>query len=219
MTDDCPKCLVEVGGKSMLVRQLEMLSELGIRDTVIVTGYRRSDVERVAAGFEGIRLVHNPFWSLTNVIGSAWFGLRAISDSMVYLHGDTLVERPIMEALLAKRAPMLLPYDGHPCADEEMKVRLEGGRLVEINKTMDPAVAEGEFLGICTIDGGFLEQVKEAVDAELAAQRFQGFFEVAIQRLVDEGRGPVELIDISGHFWREIDTPEDLAAARAHFSA
>lgn len=217
LTGDRPKCLVDVGGQPILVRQLELLNQLGIRDIVIVTGYLRHKVETIARAFPGTRPVHNPFWSLTNVIGSAWFGVQAIEDSVLYLHGDTLAERPVFEAVLDRQAPMLLPYDAHRCAEEEMKIRLNDGQLVEINKTMDPGLAAGEFLGLCTISTEFLPAVKEAVEEELANQRFQGFFEAAIQRLLDQAKGPIDVVDISGHFWREIDTPADLAAARKHF--
>jgi len=218
LTDDIPKCLVEVGGKPMLVRQLEQLSELGVRDCVIVTGFRHDQVEAVARRFRGTRTVHNPFWPLTNVIGSAWFGLQAVSDSFIYLHGDTLVDRAILEAVWRQEGAMVLPYDNHPCADEEMKIRLESGRLVEITKSMDPALSAGEFLGLCKVSGSFLSAVRAAVDEELAEQHFGGFFEIAIQRLIHEGQGPIEVIDITGHRWCEIDTPEDLAYARRHLA-
>jgi choline kinase len=216
-TDELPKCLVDVGGKPILHRQLGMLQDLGIRDVVVVTGYRREQVEAAARLFPGTRTVHNPFWSLTNVIGSAWFGLQAVTDSMLYFHGDTLTDPAILQAVIAHQGAMVLPFDAHPCADEEMKVRLESGRLVEINKTMDPARAAGEFLGVCSIQGSFLATVRAIVDEELEHQRFQGFFEVAIQQLVNRGQGPVEVVDVSGHFWREIDTPADLETARRHF--
>ena len=39
ITDDKPKCLLEVGGKTIIQRQLEVLKQCGIDDIVVVRGY------------------------------------------------------------------------------------------------------------------------------------------------------------------------------------
>ena len=40
LTDNCPKCLVQVGGKPILRYQLEALCDAGVRECVIVVGHR-----------------------------------------------------------------------------------------------------------------------------------------------------------------------------------
>ena len=47
LTDNCPKCMVEVNGKSIIERQLEIMRECNIKeqDITIVCGYR-NDVLR-----------------------------------------------------------------------------------------------------------------------------------------------------------------------------
>jgi len=65
LTDDRPKPLVDVLGRSLLLRTLDRLREVGIDDraVVIVTGYRAEMIEAVMRR-EGLRceLVLNPRW-------------------------------------------------------------------------------------------------------------------------------------------------------------
>ena len=47
-TDDRPKSLVDLGGTTPLEWQLDVLAARGIERAIIVTGYRRADVEAAA---------------------------------------------------------------------------------------------------------------------------------------------------------------------------
>ena len=53
LTNDKPKCLVEIDGKSILKRQTSTLREAGIQDIKIVTGYKGNEIEKL--GFETIQ--------------------------------------------------------------------------------------------------------------------------------------------------------------------
>lgn len=217
LTADQPKCLLKLGETPLLVRQIEMLQGAGIQDVLIVTGYRREMIELAIRRFRGVRTLFNPFWPLTNVISSAWMGMRELVDSFIYLHADTIFTPMMLENLINSKGDLVLPYDRHECADEEMKVRFEKGRLVEINKTMDARTCDGEFLGVCRIDRAALDRVRSVVEEELDQQRFQSFFEAVIQVLVDRRLAEVIALEVTGQFWKEIDTEEDLQRARSEF--
>ncbi len=65
LTDDIPKCLVKLNGKSLLSRQIESLRKAGISEIGIVTGYKH-ELLRNVADFE----FHNPHWADTNMVSS-----------------------------------------------------------------------------------------------------------------------------------------------------
>ena len=65
LTDDRPKCLVELGGVRLLDWQLAALKAAGIEDVVVVTGYRADLLQA-----EGVRTIHNPDWARTNMVRS-----------------------------------------------------------------------------------------------------------------------------------------------------
>ena len=71
-TDDRPKSLIDLGGISPLELQIDLLAARGVERIVLVTGYRRADVEaaaiRRAGGRLAVEAVWNPFWPVTNVV-------------------------------------------------------------------------------------------------------------------------------------------------------
>ena len=80
LAEDRPKSLIDLGGITPLEQQLDLLIARGVSRALLVTGYRREllqeAAERQAAGRIGLEFIFNPFWSVTNVLGSAWFFSR-----------------------------------------------------------------------------------------------------------------------------------------------
>lgn len=65
LTDDRPKCLVELRGKPLLEWQLIALRAAGISEIAIVTGYKRELLCN-----RGLHEFHNPRWADTNMVSS-----------------------------------------------------------------------------------------------------------------------------------------------------
>jgi len=108
--------------------------------------------------------------------------------------------------------------DTHPCAEEEMKVRVDAnGYVVEISKTMAGHLALGEFIGIAKCSRAALAAIKEASEDFMMRQEFHHYFEAALQKLIDGRRCPVRVLDITGKRWNEIDFEVDLQKGRRLF--
>ena len=75
-----PKSYLPIGRETLLTRNLRLLRECGVKESVLVTGHQK---ERFAADFPDcdIRQVFNPFYKTTNVLVSVWCGLP-------WLHGS-----------------------------------------------------------------------------------------------------------------------------------
>ncbi|HUK36822.1 MAG TPA: phosphocholine cytidylyltransferase family protein, partial [Vicinamibacterales bacterium] len=138
-----PKCLTQVGGVTLLDRQLDSLHSCGITRVVIVTGHGAIDVRRACG--PAIEYVHNAQFADTNSLYSLWLARGVLADGFLVMNCDVLfhpqmlidlVTSPYEDALLTSPACDSLPY-----SDEEMKVRIRGGRVVEISKTIDPSDA------------------------------------------------------------------------------
>src|ERR1700733_760556 len=65
LTEQRPKCLVELRGKALLDWQLAALREAGIDRVAIVSGYRRELIPD-----RGLVEFHNPRWAETNMVSS-----------------------------------------------------------------------------------------------------------------------------------------------------
>jgi choline kinase len=103
------------------------------------------------------------------------------------------------------------------CDDEAMKVRSEGGKLVEITKQMPVEAAEGEFIGVASFRKEVLDVLKQKVKEVLADGDFASYFEGAIQRMIDETECDINPFDIGNAPWAEIDFKEDYDRAVALF--
>ena len=62
LTEEIPKCLLEVKGKALLDRQVESLKEAGIDEIAIVTGYKREPMIDRCLSIK----FNNPRWAETN---------------------------------------------------------------------------------------------------------------------------------------------------------
>jgi choline kinase len=216
-TDDRPKSLIDLGGISPLELQLDLLADRGVEHVVIVTGYRRDLVETAARQRAADRLtieaVWNPFWSVTNVIGSAWMAREHLTRSFVYLHADTIFEPSILDDLLAAPGPAALPIDFRPCEPEQMKARVEDDRVVHLSKELPAEHTAGEFIGIGVFHEAALGPVRAGLDAVLDDGGLGAYFEGALNHAIDGGL-VVHPVATLGRAWTEIDFEEDLELAR-----
>lgn len=213
-TKDKPKAFIEINGKKLIEYNVILLKKLGIEDIIIVTGYQEECFRELFAKDEAVHLVYNPFYELMNVIGSFYMGMGELREDFLYLHADTLCEPSVFEDLLKDNADISLPYDPKPCDGEAMKIRSDNGIIVEVNKTMDVANADGEFIGIARFSAKVLDSLKKETVQVLKEKKFDGYFEEALQKLINENAWKINPISVENRFWIEIDFEEDLERAK-----
>lgn len=217
-TDDRPKSLIDLGGITPLELQLDLLAARGIERAVIVVGYRRHAVEEAARARVGDRVeivpVWNPFWPVSNVIGSVWMAQGRLRGDFVYLHADTVFEPSILDDLIASDGPVALPIDLRPCEPEQMKARTAGGRVMELSKSLPEEHTAGEFIGIGMFRAGALDAVRHGVDTVMAEGRTTEYFEAALNHAIAAGLD-VRVVPTEGRAWTEIDFEDDLKLARS----
>lgn len=214
-----PKCLVPVAGVPIIQRQLEALFAVGVSRVIVVTGFAAECVERAVAD-RRVEFVHNARFRETNVLTSWAIGSAALCHDHFYLHGDTVFEPELLRRLLAKRSSgVVMSVDRHPCADEEMKVEVDGEHVVAVSKELPLDRTLGEFTGVMWVEQRLLDPLRHAASEllrEPGSERF--FFERAVERIIARQPEDVVWVDITGLRWREVDFPEDLAAAESLFS-
>lgn len=217
-TDDRPKSLIDLGGITPLEWQLEVLATRGLERVLLVTGYRRAEVEAVAiaraAGRFAVQPIWNPFWPVTNVVGSAWMARDQLTRPFVYLHADTVFEPSILDDLLAAPGDGVLPIDFRPCEPEQMKASVADGLITHLSKELPDDATAGEFIGIGVFREPALPLVRAGLDAVLAAGTLTAYFEAALNEAIAAGLR-LQPIATAGRAWTEIDFPEDLELARA----
>lgn len=209
LTEELPKAFLEVQGFKLIEYNIALLHSFGIHDIVIVTGYHCELFERLTKQIKGIRCVFNPFYEMTNVLGSFYVGQDLLTEDFAYLHADTLCSPEIFREMMQTDGDIVLPVDFSAYDEESMKVKTEGGRVTDINKTMPCAEAEGEFIGIAKISETVISDLKRASKELMKEKAFTSYFEAAIQRLADMRKYEIKTVSTRGMFWGEVDFLQD----------
>jgi len=213
LTGGLPKGFLTIGGKSLVNRQVESLRKIGIGKIVMVIGYRSDLFEKEYNGSEVI-LLKNPFYERSNVLASLWFARDYLTNGFYFMHADTYFDHAILEDLTRAPGSIVLCVNKKPSIPEDMKVRVEGNRIVEINKEMACETAHGEFTGLAKIDAvaapGIINNIRDRIEYR---GRCDDFFETALQDAIDQGI-EVRQFDIGERLSIEIDFPEDYAHAQ-----
>jgi choline kinase len=223
LTKDKPECLLEVGNKTILSRQLENLRACGIHDIVVVRGYQGDKIS-----YPGIRYYENSDYKNTGILKSFFYAKDEMDNDFIFGYSDILYTKEVLELLLRDPSDIALAVDTdwrnhylkrhqHPISDAEL-VRVEGYRITQIGKgIIPPNEAHGEFIGLAKFKKSGAETLKKVHD--WATQNYQSkvfhttpsidkaYFTDLIQEVIDQGY-PVRHVDIHGG-WAEIDTLED----------
>ncbi len=228
-TEQTPKCLLPLGGRSMLAWQLHALAEAGVREAVVVTGFRddlvQRELERHTPRGLSVRTLFNPFYKLADNLASCWMARDAMDAPFLILNGDTLIEPGIAARLLAApAAPITVTIDRKAGYDaDDMKVSTQASsaqagrseRLTAIGKTLAAAEVTGESIGFLRFDAeGAARFVAELERTMRTPEGPKLWYLSAIDRLARAGL-EVRVASIEGLEWAELDFPADLVRCRA----
>jgi L-glutamine-phosphate cytidylyltransferase len=216
ITGERPKCLAKVGGATLLDRQLDALRSCGITRIAVVTGYRAMNVRRVCG--PTVDYVHNPRYADTNSLYSLWLARELLGDGFLVLNCDVLFHHQMLLDLVTSQyedALLVSPAcDEAAYSDEEMKVRVRGGRVVDISKTIDPHEADGENVGIAKFGADGAAVLVEEMHAFVAEGAIKDWLPAAFARFCR--RRTLHAVDHRGFPWIEIDCPQDYWRACTH---
>jgi choline kinase len=222
-TADLPKTLLPVDGdRTILDVALGNFSAVGLEDVAVVTGFAAKRIEERVDELQerhgvNIELVFNPKAEEWNNAYSLWCARELFADGVLLANGDTVHPASVEERLLEARGGgddlVIAIDDEKDLGEEEMKVHLTGeGLLDRIHKSLDPATAAGEYIGVTLIEPHAAGPLADALEATWRRDP-QLYYEDGFQELADRG-GRVATAPIGAVQWVEVDDHADLARAR-----
>jgi len=245
-TDDRPKCLVEVAGRPMILRQIDNLRAVGVTEFVVIRGYLGDRLTAALHAEAGVRFVDNFDYANNNILLSLMCAQEELSSGFFCSYGDIVYRPEVTEALAQSQVDVGLVvdpffaevYEGrteHPIAEAELaevdrvnaQVRRVGKKVVPIEQ------AAGEFIGLWRASAKAGTALRELFAQRLAelgpsspygrAQRLQvAYLTDLLNDLIGEEPRlhiPVHSVAIARpQSWREIDTVQDLERAQAVIS-
>jgi choline kinase len=221
LTADLPKTLLPLtDGRTILDLALRNLRSVGLEEVVVVTGFAAKRIEERLPGLQRrhgmrIELLFNERAQEWNNAFSLWLARDTLRDGALLVNGDTVHPVSVEEELLAGRGPdVLLAVDQEkPVGDEEMKVLLsDRGGLKRISKDIDPASADGEYIGVALIEPSAAGPLADALEATWRRDPSL-YYEDGLQEFV-ERNGKAGVVPIGTADWVEVDDHADLELAR-----
>jgi choline kinase len=213
---DVPKALVPVAGRPLLAHTLDALAEAGVRDVCVVTGHRGAELEQAVRSFTPPSLclstVRNRRFDLPNAsslaVARGWVGGR----QFLLLMADHLLSAEAIARMLGGPDGCAVGVDRSVLPSEQLdeatKVRLNAEGLVAAFGKRLPCW-DGVDAGIFRLEADVFGDL-----AQLGASS-----ELSALMTAVAARTPFYAVDLTGAFWLDVDTPEDLAAAEAALGA
>ncbi len=202
-----PKPLVRLFGVALIDRVIENLRSAGVSEIVVVCSH--PEVERHVAG--RARVVRNEHVERGGGY-SLLLGARALrGEGFLLVMSDHLFEREILTRLIASR-----PECTTLCTDsalegrdveEATKALVDSGVVVDLGK---------QIRRFNALDTGVFYCTPEVLEV---AESFRGRFSVTDVMLKLAAEGRLRALDVTGCYWRDIDTREDLRQAERELLA
>lgn len=217
LTDNKPKCMVELHEKTLLEWQLEAIHKANIHDIGIITGYMS---ELLANKCD--KEFHNPNWSSTNMVMSLTYASEWLrSEPCIVSYSDIFYEYTAIELLQHSKAKLAITYDknwldiwmkrfDNPLEDAETFILDSSGNLAEIgNRAESLNEIEGQYMGLLYFTPESWLEVERILNSLPLEKRNKLDMTKLLQSIIEGGNIPVTPVSYDGT-WGEIDSEKDL---------
>jgi len=203
------KMLYNIEGKPLLGQVLERLKQSGIKTVYIAIGYRGNEImQKFGAKHEGLDIVYLPAknWEKGN-LHSFLAAKGTLNENFLLCMGDHIFDMAIVKKLInedldlnPEGTVLYLAVDRNFYSEDDTHVLEANGKIIRIGKHLKTYN--------CTDTGFFLCSPYALSYAEIVAKRGASELAECVQYIADKGKARV--IDVTGYFWRDVDTKEDI---------
>lgn len=239
-TDDRPKCMVEINGRSLLERQVDAYRAAGIEEIIVIRGYRGRQIQ-----LSGVTYVDNHDYQNNNILESLFCARDHLFGEVMISYGDITFHPDLVKGLAPVQGPISLvvdldwesTYEGrddHPVEQAElcevMTMQTDGmlrtnmiHRISEVGKQVTIDRARGEFIGLCKIQAPALARLCAMYEHARLQGLDHGYMNGRTLRkaylcdLFCDAIRREEFLHpffFKGGMWREIDTVQDYERAQ-----
>lgn len=226
LTNNKPKCMVELFGKSLLEHQIDTLRACNISDIVVVSGHKSETIT-----FSDLKYYKNLNYDKTNMVETLFCAREELVGTVIVSYGDIIYQKSVLQKLIESDAEMSMIIDknwkkywkmrfDNILDDAESMVINQEGFVQDIGQKVK-RVNEicGQYIGLMKFSGNGLKSIIDFYD-KMKMSAKSGYnplnpklpFEKSymtdfIQGLIDNGV-KIQAIPIENG-WLELDTIED----------
>ena len=223
LTDDKPKVMLSVGGKTVLRHLLDEFKNQNINKVTLVAGYKPEAIDT-----SGIEMKINKDYATTGELVSLAEVVSEFHDDMIITYGDLLFRSYILRDLLESDGEIVAVidstvenenYSGSPdyayCSEEEDRTIFK--RDVFLNhvseeKNTSSGAPTGRWIGMLRVRGQGRQWIEEAIDKLKTHENYRQMSLADLLNQVIQQNHPVKVLYINGH-WIDINALADIDRA------
>jgi len=209
-----PKCLLKIGGMTLLERYLSALAQLNIPDIALVVGYKSELVKRSARNLNPhLKFIENPDFQKGSIL-SLYRASDELRGDTILMDGDVYFEAEVLRRIVASKTENLVATDTTQTGSgEEMMVGIKNGRILDMKRHLHGSYdLAGEAVGFYKLGQQACESLRQILDEQLRLGRQNLGYEDVLPLLFQ--RIHFEPVTVDGLKWVEIDFEEDIMRAK-----
>lgn len=215
LTLNHPKSLYKLDDKTTILQRLvRMIRKFDAEaEIVVVVGYMYKQIQRELED-DNVKLVHNPFYSVTSSMGSLWFAKDYLQrENVTIINGDIVTSDDLLQDVICQHTdyPCVLLDSTHRDPNK-YNVQVQGEQVCVMSKNLIDYL--GNYASVTKLDAVssrfLLEQLNQMVNEEM----YNLFFEDAMVQMIFQKNFELYYKDIKEYKWTEVDCVDDLLKAR-----
>jgi L-glutamine-phosphate cytidylyltransferase len=214
-TKEEPKCMLSVGGESIIQRLIRIMRSEGIDDIVVVVGYHKELLKAHLP--EGVRFLDYADYETTNNFHTLWSVRDELDCSFLCIFADVLIQPGALRRLLMCPQDISLMVDTRQRLEDTMRVKIQSGCVESVGSHIEPDAADGNFVGISKFSKVGAKMLVNQMRI-MAGSHFQDYYTIAVDQLAKQAM-LVGYADIGDMPWAEVDTLNDWEKAKELFAS
>ncbi|MCT7471124.1 phosphocholine cytidylyltransferase family protein [Aliarcobacter cryaerophilus] len=223
LTNDRPKCMVELNGKPLIKHQLDLFEKFDIKDINVITGYLREKID-----FQCVKKYFNPKFDSTNMVSTLFCVSELFdgSDDILISYGDIVYNDKVLQSIANANNEINVVVDKNwkeywsarmddPLRDAETLKIDEKGYIKELGKKPKSYdEIEGQYIGLVKIRKDIAPKIKEYYEqldksAMYDGKDYENMYMTSFLQMIADNLYPLSPVYIQNG-WVEIDEPSDL---------
>ena len=224
LTDSTPKCLLNVGTRSILERAIRAVFHAGVIHFTVVVGFQdwmvKNFLKRNFPSLDFTFVVNNQFNTTNNAFSLLLAREEIEGHELLLLDGDVVFDDELIPLLIkSPHQSCLAVRTNGSMGEEDVKVEVNAKKeIVRIGKEIATSLAYGESIGIVRFSRGDTTRLFTTLEKRVKTEnKVNEFYEASFQEMIDSGS---RMVAVGAGPYRsiEIDTVEDLHSAESLFS-
>lgn len=214
LTDKCPKCLLDVAGKTFIDRQIDVFKNCGLNDISVVVGYKFEMIKEHLKNT--VNYIFNPFYETTNSIASLWLATLNIDDDILIVNSDVIFDEDLINKMIDCKNDINIAVSLKWSEERGYKAEIVDNHVINMSMDIPLDKVGGEYAGLIYVKRDVLKNLKTQSEKLLSQKQFNVWFEDMVVEMIKSGN-VADVVAVNPEKWYEIDNPKELEDARNRF--